>query len=331
MSKDAPQPPLSTPPLPPLPELRALDLLCRIVRCGSVGAAARDLGMSQPQASRLLHRLERDLGVELVRRSPTGSTPTTSGQLVVDWASPIMAGTERLLTGVASLRADAESGHSIAASLTIGEHLAPLWLAVYTRRHPDRQVRLRVTNSATVIADLHRGAVDLGFIETVRRPAGLRTTVVATDDLVVVTAPTHPWARRRHPLTLAELADTALVVRELGSGTRDTLDRALSPYPRRPPAMELSSSEAIRTAVAAGSAPAVLSRVAVADAVRAGTLVVISVAGPALRRQLRAVWRPPGRPVGWVGEFVRIARQSSAADPGGTTPLKSHAGLRAAP
>lgn len=94
-------------------------------------------------------------------------------------------------------------------------------------------------------------------------PAGLSSRQVGEDRLVVVVAPQHPWARRRKPVELAELAATRLIVREPGSGTRETLDRLLAGADAPParPLMVLDANAAIRSAVAAGAGPAVLSAV----------------------------------------------------------------------
>lgn len=291
-----------------LPDLGGLLLLAEVVRRGGVGAAGRELGLTQPQASRMIAALERELGLTLLRRGPSGSIPTDEGRLIVGWSDPVLQAADRLMAGVDSLRATADDDIRIGASLTIGEHLAPLWLGVFAARHPHHRVQLRVANSASVVAELRSGTVDLGFVETPRRPAGLHTTVVATDELVVVVAPRHPWTRRAS-VSLAELAATPLVVRETGSGTRETLEAALAGYDRVPPAMELSSTEAIRTAVTAGAAPAVLSGLAIDGPLRAGQLRIVPLTDGPLVRRLRAVWRDPRRPSGWTAEFLQIARR----------------------
>jgi DNA-binding transcriptional LysR family regulator len=56
--------------------------------------------------------------------------------------------------------------------------------------------------------------------------------------------------------------------------------------------MELGTSAAVRSAIAEGVGPGVLSRLAVRDDLVLGRLVAIEVAGPPLKRQLTAVWRP---------------------------------------
>ena len=86
-----------------------------------------------------------------------------------------------------------------------------------------------------------------------------------------------------------------MVMREDGSGTRVTLTDHLAA--QHPPlsariAMELGTSAAVRSAIAEGVGPGVLSRLAVRDDLVLGRLVAIEVAGPPLIRQLTAVWRP---------------------------------------
>jgi DNA-binding transcriptional LysR family regulator len=155
-------------------------------------------------------------------------------------------------------------------------------------------VELTVANSTAVIELVRDVKVRLGFIETPHLPADLVTAHLRDDEMLVVTAPGHPWARRRRPLSLAEVAATPLVMREAGSGTRDTLTDYFAAH--HPPlsarvAMELGTSAAVRSAIAAGVGPGVLSRLTVRDDLVLGRLVAIEVAGPPLKRQLTAVWR----------------------------------------
>ncbi|MGR6997289.1 LysR substrate-binding domain-containing protein [Yinghuangia aomiensis] len=103
---------------------------------------------------------------------------------------------------------------------------------------------------------LRRGACDLGFVEGPWVPDDLHRTVVGRDRLAVVVAPGHPWARRRRPLSGRELADTPLLLREPGSGTRETLQKALRPYDGPAvPVLELGSTAPLRSAVARGARP----------------------------------------------------------------------------
>ncbi|MGG8405922.1 LysR family transcriptional regulator, partial [Streptomyces sp. 12297] len=77
-----------------VPDLGALELLLAVARLGSLGAAARQLGITQPAASSRIRTMEVRLGVALVDRSPRGSTLTAEGALVTDWARAVVDAAE---------------------------------------------------------------------------------------------------------------------------------------------------------------------------------------------------------------------------------------------
>ncbi|OFE18405.1 LysR family transcriptional regulator [Humibacillus sp. DSM 29435] len=292
----------------PLPDLGALALLVAVDELGSLGAAARQVGVAQPNASRTVKGLERDLGVPLLRRGARGSTLTPQGTVVVHWARRVVADADRLLDAADSLREARQVELTVVASMTVAEHLVPAWLGELRARHDGIRIHLHVQNSTQTFERVADGTCDVGFVESPSVPRGLFSTTVAHDRLVVVVTADHPWARRRRPLTASELAATSLVEREPGSGTRTTLDDALSGHDRAQPLLELSSGAAIRASVLAGVGPAVISTLAVADQLAVGSLRAVPVDGLSLGRRLRAVWRALRRLEGPAGELVTIAR-----------------------
>ena len=282
-------------------DLGALRALREVGRRGSIAAAAAVLGVSQQALSARMRTLERTTGVTLLARSPGGSRLTEQGSLIVGWAEDVLDAADRLEAGLRSIRSGVSHRLAIAASQTIAEHLVPHWLVELrnieqaSAEQTPTVVELTVANSTRVIELVRDVKVRLGFIETPQLPTDLVTAHLRDDEMLVVTAPAHPWARRRRPLSLTEIAETALVMREAGSGTRVTLTDHLAA--QHPPlsamiAMELGTSAAVRSAIAEGVGPGVLSRLAVRDDLVLGRLVAIEVEGPPLKRQLTAVWRP---------------------------------------
>ncbi|MBW0118938.1 MULTISPECIES: LysR family transcriptional regulator [Pseudonocardia] len=308
-------------PLPPrVPDIGALDLLLSVARLGSLGRAAQAHGISQPAAGSRIRHLEGLLGLSLIDRSALGSALTADGAAVVGWARDVVDAAVALDGGVESLR----SGHTrqlqVAASLTVAEYLVPSWLTGLRARRPDAVVSVRVVNSAQVAEQVLTGGVGVGFVEGPSTPAGLESCPVGHDRLVLVVAREHPWTRCGRPVEVAELAGTPLVQREPGSGTRETTELLLHGLPDvAAPSVELSSTTAIKAAVAAGVGPAVLSSLAVAEELRHGQLVAVPVIGAALDRTLRAVWAT-GRTLGPESrDVLAVATAHSAArpDPGG--------------
>ncbi|MFC4128024.1 LysR family transcriptional regulator [Nocardia rhizosphaerae] len=305
--------------LPPAaPDLEVLDLLVSVAELGSLGAAARRHGISQPAASMRISALERRLRVKLLDRGPTGSALTDTGRAVVERARTVLAAVGELVDEVDRLRAEQAPRLRIAASKTIADHRIPHWLAALRTDRPEVLVSLEVENSTQVAALVRDGVADLGFVEGPHPPAGLGSKILGTDDLVVVVAPDHPWARRTTPVALAELAGTALLWREPGSGTRDTvwdlLSTAATPAG---PAAELGSAAAIVAAARAGMAPAVLSRLIAAPDLATGALVAVPATDAArLTRKFRAIWRRTTPPAGPAELLVdRAARLEIARAP----------------
>jgi DNA-binding transcriptional LysR family regulator len=301
-------------PLPSaVPELAALDLLRSVVESGSLSRAAETHGITQPSASSRIRTLERQLGVTVLDRSPTGSRPTPDGQLIVDWANDVLDAAMTLATGVESLRARQTGLLRIAASYTIAEYLLPPWLDQFFGERPGDSVTLDVTNSSAVLERLESGAVDLGFIESPTAPSTVHQQVVGTDELVVVVSPRHRWAAQ-HAVDVEQLATTPLVLRERGSGTRDALHEELVRHGFDAPisALDLGSLSAVRIAVINGSAPTVISRLAVRDDLESGSLVEIDVDGFEIERRLLAVWtkrhEPPRLAVQLLGHLAATTR-----------------------
>lgn len=290
------------------PDLTALELLVAVADHGSLSAGARAIGMAQPNASRSMARLERSLGVSLVTRSTSGARLTPAGLLVVDWCRVVLQDARVLVDGARSLAGTGKGGLVVSASQTVAEHLLPAWLAALRGRHDNVSVTVAVHNTAAVVADVLSGACDIGFVEGPRAPRGVHSRVVAHDELVLVVAPDHPWARRRRPVSPDELAETPLLTREAGSGTRVRLDEEVVRAAGRAvtPVQELSSNAAVRVGVQAGAGPAVLSRLAVADALSTRTLLEVPL-DLDLRRQLRAVWSGPRRLAGLPADLVHVA------------------------
>ncbi len=298
-----------------VPELTALEVLLAVAHTGSLNAAAREVGVSQQAVSARISSIEAQTGVQLVARTPHGSTLTASGVVVAEWAAKLLDVAAELDAGLAAFRHDRRTRVRVSASLTIAEHLLPGWLvslqvAARLRNGVAAEVVLTATNSDTVLAQVRNHEAELGFTEGPVTPRDVRSRVIGRDELVVVLRPDHPWVRRRRAVTATELSDTPLVSREEGSGTRDALRAALAvalgaDNVQAPPALALSTTSAVRAAVRAGAGPAVLSELAVADDLASHRLARVVVTGIDLHRELRAIWVGPRHPpAGAVRDLV---------------------------
>lgn len=271
--------------------MTTLEVLVAVADHGSLSAGARHIGVAQPNASRSISRLERRLGFALLVRSTRGAAVTPKGLVVVEWARDVLSAAEVLMQGAERLVSN-EQNLRVVASQTVAEHLLPRWIAEL-RVQQDVQVDIRVVNSEKAAEEVFAGHAQLGFVESPEVPGGMHHAVVTHDELVTVVPPGHGWADRAEAVALEEFAATPLVMREAGSGTRTTLDRALGERGPAVPLLELGSNAAVRVAVLSGAGPTVISRLAVGDLLAQGALVEVPVEGLRLKRVLRAIWSGP--------------------------------------
>ncbi len=302
-----------------VPDLAGLRLLVGVARHGSIGGTARAHGVSQQAASERLRAIEAQIGLTLVRRGARGSELTPAGVVIVEWASRLLDLADEIDQAIDGLRTDRGRDLTVWSSMTVAESLLPRWLVLLRQRQESEGLRpttvsLNAANTTHVLRAVVDGTADLGFVEGVGAPRGVRAVAVGRDELVLVAPPGSPLARRRTPLRADEVAALPLTNREPGSGTRDVVEAALAAHDLEPAPMmvELTTATAVREAVAAGSAPAFLSPRVVSRDVEAGRLVVVPTRGLALTRTFRAIWvgssEPPAGP---VRELVAVARARS--------------------
>ena len=255
------------------PSLHQLEVFVAVAREGSVRAAADRLARSQSAASMALAELETRLERQLFDRSGKRLALNADGRSLLPRAIALLdhaSEVEQLFGDEFAMPL------RLAASLTIGNHLLPPIVAHWHAEHPAAQVQLRIGNTRDVADAMLHFDADIGFVEGSVQREELQLRTWMRDQMVICAPPDHPLAPKRghKGVSAAALAAAAWIVREAGSGTRETVDQGLLRHLGWPaPAMVLGSSEAVRLAVAAGAGISCLSRHAIDDALAAGTLV----------------------------------------------------------
>ncbi len=243
--------------------------------------------MSQSAASTALGELERQFGRPLFDRVGKRLRLNEIGQTIMPKALEMLdraAELESLLAGGGGL-----GTLRLGASLTIGNYLCPALIDRYLRLHPESQVKLEIGNTAHIAAAVANFDLDLALIEGEISDPNLTVTDWLGDELVVFCAPGHPLAGKPS-VSIDDLLAQSWIVREPGSGTRQTLDRAMTPYwPRWKIGLELEHTEAIKGMVAGGRFIGCVSRMALIESFAAGSLAEIAVPGLDLHRRFYIV------------------------------------------
>jgi DNA-binding transcriptional LysR family regulator len=292
--------------------LRRLRLVLALAEEGGVTAAAKALGMSQPALSQNLRVIEAHYGFPFLMRSGRRTVLTNPGRLVVEYARRILRLVDESERAIGDLLQLRRGRLSLGASTTPGTYLLPRVLAEFRVRHPDVDLQLRIGDTRDVERWVLAGAVDLGVIGETAEQLGLSVTPFRRDELVVVAPLSHPLSAVLR-VDGEVLAAQPLIVRETGSSTRETLERALRSVGQALNVQfELGSTEAILQAVAAGLGASVVSELAVAEPAVGRRLRVRRVAGLDLSRYLAVVTHPDAEPGPAAREFVLLLERGVA-------------------
>lgn len=286
-----------------IPSIDELLLLRAISMEGSIGRAARALGISQPAASQRLDRTERQLGLTLAQRDPNGTVLTGQGAALLQAAEPLLAAADSLALDLEELTTPRPL--TLAASQTIGEHLVGQWLSQLAPVVDLGDLVLMVSNSQAVTNAVATARADIGFIESGEVDQRLQSQVIAHDQLCAIIPAGHPWIRS-NALTVQDLAEQRLIVRETGSGTRRHLETELHRLNEQPlrPLMELGSNAAVVDAVRRGIGAAVVSNLV---ALHLDDVFVLPLPPQIRHRPLHAVWQRGVRPTGGAAKLMAVA------------------------
>jgi DNA-binding transcriptional LysR family regulator len=254
--------------------LRQLEVFLAVARFESVSRAAVQLHMSQSAVSEALGDLENQFDVQLFDRigkrlelSELGRSLRARGQALEEQALEF----EGLLAqrgGAGVLR--------VGATLTIGDYL---------RERAGARTTLHVANLAEIARKVKNFELDVGLVEGELIDPDLEITPWRDDELVVFCAPGHPFAKKK-VLADTDLKSADWILREPGSGTRQTFEHAMHGIlTELHVELELQHTEAIKSAVQAGLGVGCISRIALEQEFRHGTLVPCHVPGRDFRRR----------------------------------------------
>ena len=290
--------------------LRQLEIFIAVARHESVSRAADALALSQSATSTALGELERQFDTQLFDRIGKTLRLNELGQVLQPHAVQLIEHASEIETLLA--RKTDFGPLKIGATLTVGNYLATLIAADFLRLHPSAQVKLSVHNSATIVQQLTHYELDLGLIKGSCRHPDLVVEPWVEDELVVFCAPAHPLAHGR-PVSMLELAGQDWILREQGSGTRETFDQALRHFNGNLNVrLELEHTEAIKRAVESGLGIGCISRLALREAFRRGSLAEVRTPDLDLRRQFQFVTHRRKYVTAGMREFVALCRKMTA-------------------
>ena len=260
-------------------DLRQLEILQGIAETGSFTACGRKLRVSQSAISRQISLLEEELGEPLflrvgrhVRMTPAAESLVQLGQRVFqDVRETVGAITDHTQTLRGRLR--------LSGGMTVCLYVFPPLLKHLRRVHPELEIRLTVATAGRSLEEIRSGRLDAGLLTLPVEESDLVTVPVMREELLLVTMPSHPLARKKR-ITPEDVSQHPIVQFEPGSATRRVIESFFLREKIDPTVvMETENVEIIKALVKTGIGISIVPYQAIAREVRAGQFFCARIAG----------------------------------------------------
>lgn len=268
-------------------DLHRLKIFKRIAELKSYSLAAKELYLTQPTVSQHIAYLEDHIGLKLFDRTPKGVSLTRAGEILYKFAKRIIALTEEAQQAIDLYKGLRSGSILIGASTIPGEYILPAMLGRFTAAYPGISVSVKISDTEETLSLLMDYSIDVGIVGAKVENRQIDYIPFDKDELIVIVPFEHKW-RRKTVLSVDELTTEPFVLREKGSGTRITFERALEAKGVHPHQLnisaEMGSSTALKQAVKSGLGISVISKKAVADELKQKQLKGLTIPGLELTR-----------------------------------------------
>jgi len=201
-----------------------LKLFCAIAQSGSITKGANECSLALSAASRRMSELEDTVGLMLLDRSAKGVTLTQAGHAVMQHALRLFQGFEQFSNELAEYTKGIKGHVRLWANMSSLTEFLPSALASFLKQHPEIQVEVEEQLSGDIVKALLDGIADIGVLADGAPTAGLHTSIIGHDELVIVCSKSHP-IRNKKRITFEECLSYDFVGLNRGSSLLELTSR----------------------------------------------------------------------------------------------------------
>lgn len=270
--------------------LRQLRIFEAVARLSNYTRAAEELHLSQPAVSMQVHQLEDTVGLPLFERLGKSIVLTEAGREIYQYSRGISRSLQEMEEVLEAMKGVNRGRLHVAVASTVN-YFAPRLLAVFHQRYPGIIPRLDVTNRESLVRLLEANGIDIALMGIPPRDVEVEAEAFMDNPLVVIAPPDHPLAAE-HAIPISRLATEVFVMRESGSGTRQSMERHFKESGQTiRHGIQMTRNEAVKQAVRSGLGLSVVSLHTIELELETGRLLVLDVEGFPLQRQWYLVYR----------------------------------------
>lgn len=287
-------------------DLRQLEILRAVADTGSFTAAGHQLHLSQSAVSRQILLLEEELNEQLFLRVGGKIRITPAGTTILNLSRRVFEDIDATRTSIVESRQTLAGTLRLIGGMTVCLYVFPPLLKEFRRAHPNVEVKLTPAATPRLIRQIVTGGADLGLVTLPVEEPSLHVESVMREELLLVTSPQHPLARKRliHP---QDLTRQPFVLFEAGSNSRRTIEEFFVREQIAPKVItETENVEIIKALVRIRMGISIIPYQAVAREVSSGQLFCARIVGQHLYRETGWIHLKSSRLPRAVEEMKRI-------------------------
>ena len=185
---------------------------------------AEFLHITQPAVTQHIKFLEEYYNVRLFNYEKKTLTLTPEGKLLYDYAMTMSADNKKIKDILAEKDTESKTV-SFGTTLTVGEYVMPGILGKLLGKYPKIRIMMSVNNTKVLLEKLKNGEINFVILEGFFEKSKYDSVVFSEEEFIAVCSPDSELRNRQ--VTLKELLDERIILRENGSGTRDIFEHIL--------------------------------------------------------------------------------------------------------
>jgi len=289
-----------------------LQVFYSVAKNLSFTKASQELYITQPAITKHIKELEEEYGLRFFDRKGNRIYLTDAGQVLLDHAEQILS-LHRKLDFEMSTFKDRVSGQlKLGASTTIAQYVIPQALSAFHKKFPKIKLSLLNGNTQHITETLLKGEIDLGIVEGKSKNKDILYDRFISDEVVAVVNAESELASLGE-ISLKDLMDIPIVLRERGSGTREVIEYELKKKKIKLSAlnvvMYLGSTETLKSFISSSSCLGFLPVVSITKELNRGLYKTVNIKGLKIFRYFDFINPMGPEPSGLNKVFMQFARQ----------------------
>jgi DNA-binding transcriptional LysR family regulator len=295
-------------------DLWQLQIFCKVIDTQSFSKAGDAVHLTQPTVSSHIKELENHFGCILIDRLGKKAVPTKAGELLYVYGRKLLKLRDETESALSEFQGSMKGRLFIGGSTIPGGYILPRIIGLFTKTYPEVTVSLAIADTAQIVQDIIEGRIELGLVGARSDSKRVVQQKLTSDELALILPSDHPLAggpapnhnrthkpaqtqtrnrdtaASRQPVDLALIKTEPFIIRERGSGTLQSIQLSLAAMGADLDdfniVAEMGDTNAVIQSIKSRVGISILSKIAVAEELAAGTLTARPIAGLNLSRSV---------------------------------------------